>query len=1286
MNRKTRFRRKAAISRVVAMVLCCFMLIGAAPADAVLGTGALSSAPADETNPVETFTHLEGCGDDCVTEDCGCLCHTGDELPPETGTPAPFSHTEGCEEGCDGENCTCACHPELEPSTEKSAAAHIESCGDDCEVEDCACSCHGDQPVQMEAEETAEPGTPAVEENAATHIESCGDGCEAEDCGCPCHGELPILTVEVTEPEQPKLILPDDGGQHTATGSTFTDAAPPKQIDDEEEVVPAPRRAARAARNGTGNYLDDDGDSLYVNKYAEDNGDGSYTVTLEQWTEGDMNRKPADITLVLDISGTMGEALNETVTMSAMDTSRSNGRTGGAYIILDNTGEGLNGYWLDANGNRMAPNYSNITFGGQQLDLTQFTNRASGTINVDSINRMYFEWTNVGTFENFLGKQEIVWQLKYYQQALIDGAWQNWGSSGNGSGYCVKDGSSYYRTTSFAIPPTQSHEVYYDAASGRWMGNLVINNFFNAATKEHYRQTFPLTDKFTIYKTPMYYLQDSVAKFLQESVSHDPTAANRISVVVFAGETGNAEMYGTIHDSSGTQWLGISNHTRILVDWMDLTDDSAVAIANRLKSIYPAGMTHTDDGLKLADDLVKEISTKDSSKVVVLFIDGVPNHRNVSETSDEEANFDEDTANRAIQYARDINDLGANTYSLALAGSANGAVGSESSSKFNAFLHYVSSNYPQAESMTNPGAPSYPEDGSSYYLSARAVEELDALFENLVLHITTEPVFEFGHLMVKDTVTQYFDITSVDDIKAYTQEYNGSTFVGDWKDITSQVTRTVDGNTITITDYKFDQNYVTARPRPGTENNYGRKLIVQFKITPKDEFIGGNATPTNTGDSGVYNFEGVAVDTYEEPTVNVPLAELQINAQDKNVYLLGDIPAAELLKGGTVTYRRIPTAAVPNPEGRYTVTFDENNRSNLDWQDDYAEVVRTAINAQGTELTDYTGLTEDTSFTLEATATSRYGDAQISTGRTPPSPNKNPGPNAGPTTAEDPANIYVFVPNLAFKDSIVYFGDNAPSQDDYQSKNYIAGSKDWKHGGTSHRDAVMYGSEPTLMLTYTPDGTKLQNGRIATIEDIPVRVSVGIGNTDISAYTVFAHTDCPHTDCQVRDCTWDTLKSDPLDGSPAFLLHVPTTEVLVTKTVTGGLGDRSKSFQFHVTAQKNGLSALSFMGGHENGSFTLRHGETATLTEVPVGVELAVNEETAAGYTTTVRQGDATLANGQAVTVAENMPSIDFTNDKDGTADTGIFLDSWPYLLLLTCVILGGAGFAVYWHKKRREG
>ena len=195
-----------------------------------------------------------------------------------------------------------------------------------------------------------------------------------------------------------------------------------------------------------------------------------------------------------------------------------------------------------------------------------------------------------------------------------------------------------------------------------------------------------------------------------------------------------------------------------------------------------------------------------------------------------------------------------------------------------------------------------------------------------------------------------------------------------------------------------------------------------------------------------------------------------------------------------------------------------------------------------------------------------------------------------------------------------------------------------------------------------------------------------------------------------------------------------TSNVTITKQVTGLLGDTNKEFTFNVSiTQKNGADCSAdvkaWKGSTEvslNG-FTLKHNETVTLENVPIGATITVTEVTpgehynvsATGHsdeqngsgevtftyvvvanTATASDADeadlmllsmdedtAVGADGDAVayddgtTVDKNQ--IIVTNHCGLLPDTGVLLDTLPYIVILA-VVAGGVALLML-RKRRKE-
>lgn len=145
----------------------------------------------------------------------------------------------------------------------------------------------------------------------------------------------------------------------------------------------------------------------------------------------------------------------------------------------------------------------------------------------------------------------------------------------------------------------------------------------------------------------------------------------------------------------------------------------------------------------------------------------------------------------------------------------------------------------------------------------------------------------------------------------------------------------------------------------------------------------------------------------------------------------------------------------------------------------------------------------------------------------------------------------------------------------------------------------------------------------------------------------------------------------------------------VTKNVAGNLGDREKYFAITVTLTGEGgktyAASYPVSGGSKLGNgtdplatttisvgppaiFYLKHGETLTIANLPYGVTYEVTEAdyTSDGYEAKIVFSDA--INKEIDSVAD---AVTITNTKESTVDTGIVLDSLPYVLLIAVAVVG---------------
>ena len=153
----------------------------------------------------------------------------------------------------------------------------------------------------------------------------------------------------------------------------------------------------------------------------------------------------------------------------------------------------------------------------------------------------------------------------------------------------------------------------------------------------------------------------------------------------------------------------------------------------------------------------------------------------------------------------------------------------------------------------------------------------------------------------------------------------------------------------------------------------------------------------------------------------------------------------------------------------------------------------------------------------------------------------------------------------------------------------------------------------------------------------------------------------------------------------------------IKKQVTGNLGDKDKYFTVTVTLTgENGktyANSYAVTGGKytagetikvgEPKIFELKNGDTITIANLPYGVTYTVveNDYTGdnGGYDAATYTGDT----GENAKIDGATQNVTITNNKDGSIDMGVMLDSMPYVLVLA--VVGAAVIALIAKKRRAE-
>lgn len=912
---------------------------------------------------------------------------------------------------------------------------------------------------------------------------------------------------------------------------------------------------------GTRAYADNEPDSgMKISKTATANADGSYTIMLEAFATGSTvitEQKtdiPTDIVLVIDQSGSMNDPIGG-YTYTAYRTGGYNSRNyhNDEYYPLRHNG-GSENLWHKLNNNE----YIAVSV-EQKMAYTAISGWSNRKY-YDNQNSLYClvsgEYKSVAVRrQEHLFSADEYWYTMDGQQILYttgDNGIPNFGQYAplyqsvkkytysytlNGVTTVIEesfgDGSS---------PDTQFYRRDYSSSAG----GTRLNALKNAATTFANAVAAKAAGADGDISTPA------------DNVNH------RIAVVGFAsGQYYNGTNYNygntEVFVGSNQYKYGSAAQGQYGNAFQDMNTSTGVGnVSASIGTLSADGGTLTDLGLEMGNGIFGANPIAEGEKrnrVVIVFSDGVPGW----------SGYDSNTANSAITQAETAkNTYGATVYSIGIfpgadATSAGNQNGNETE-KANWFMQQVSS---------NNGTPQSP----SYYLSAADAGTLNSIFQQISDQIETGGTTSTltSDAVVKDIISPQFTLpagTTAANITVETYACTGKNANDDYtwsnNNSTMGATASISGDQVNVTGFNFSENYVGTVTENGNTTYRGHKLVISFKVQPKAGFLGGNEVYTNTS-AGIYenNTAENPLLTFDRPTVNVPIQDVTVTAKDKNVYLKGEVTAEQLKNGATV---KVGGVALD-----LSKASDTTKPWGLEpWQTEYVDITVTVKDKDGNAIPadGLKALTDDTTYTIKVTVTPKTTGSTGSAGT--PATEK-----FGENTPA--ANIYVFKPELTFKDSTAYYGETVPANNDYSS-NYVANSEKWKNGGKYSTDdgVQMIGTKPTLDITYTPDESKLEGGKY-TKQDVPVSATVKIGTENVNEHTTFVHQDC------TTACGWENPATP---GTPAFLIHIQTCTLSITKQ--GGADN--ESYVFDVLKDGEKYSEVTVWGN-----------STETLVELPIG-------------------------------------------------------------------------------------
>ena len=909
---------------------------------------------------------------------------------------------------------------------------------------------------------------------------------------------------------------------------------------------------------GTRAYADNEPDSgMKISKTATANNDGSYTITLEAFATGSKvitEQKtdiPTDIVLVIDQSGSMKDPIGGYTYTAYRKGSGWNSRNyhNDEYYPLRHNG-GSENLWHKLNNNE----YIAVSV-EQKMVYTAISGWSNRKYH-DNQNSLYCLVS--GKYKSVTVTREV-----NYLPYTIEYSY-----TVDGKQICYTTGNSSIPNFGQYAPLYQSVKKYIYSYTLNGATTVIEESFGDGSSPDtqFYRRDYSSSagdTRLNALKNAATTFVNAVAAKAAGADGDINTPADnvnhRIAVVGFAsGQRYNGNNYNynntEVFVGSNQYRYGTAAQGQYGNAFQDMNTSTGVSNVSTSVGVLSAdGGTLTNLGLEMGNGIFGANPIAEGEKrnrVVIVFSDGVPGWNG----------YDSETANSAITQAGTAkNTYGATVYTIGIfpgadATSAGNQNGNETE-KANWFMQRVSSNtqYPQSP---------------SYYLSAADAGTLNSIFQQISNQIETGGAETTlgSETVVKDIISPYFTLpagTTASGIRIDTYACtgkDGNTYT--WSGTSggpSGATATVDGDQVSVTGFDFSENWCgTETDAQGNSTVRGNKLVISFEVSPKSGFLGGNDVITNAS-AGIYE-NGSAqtpVMTFEQPTVNVPIQDVTVTATDKNVYLLGDVTADQLKDGATVKVGDV----------ELNLSKADQNYGLEPWQTEYVDITVRVKGKDGTVVSDkLEALKEDTTYTVEVTVAPKTAG---STGSAGTAATAKIGQNI-------PANINVFKPELTFKDSQIDLGDTAV----YEEQNHGTNFKVWKHGETlsTGTGVTMIGTKPELTLSYTPSAA-------AFTQDTPVKVTVKIGETDVTEKTKFKH-----EGCNFEGCKWgqDEFKDCH------FIVHVKSFDLTIKKTGTQPI-DENQSFVFKVTKDDDSTFSMDVViQGNE--SVTIKDLEPGTYT------------------------------------------------------------------------------------------
>ncbi|MBQ2840561.1 MAG: S-layer homology domain-containing protein [Oscillospiraceae bacterium] len=386
-------------------------------------------------------------------------------------------------------------------------------------------------------------------------------------------------------------------------------------------------------------------------------------------------------------------------------------------------------------------------------------------------------------------------------------------------------------------------------------------------------------------------MQEAVNKFITETAAknasiNDTSKQHRLSIIKFAGDS-YYTAGGTVQGNTAAQNAALSanhgdnkynsntyNYTQVVKGLNAINSSNVSEYTSAVSSLDAGGATAVDYGVELAQHVLYDrtaVEIANRKEVVIVFTDGEPTHG---------SSYSGSVAAAAVNFAAGLKNAEATVYAISMESHADATVlEAPDYEDGNKFMHYLSSNFPEATASGNTINPGTGNIDSGYYMTPSGDMSLEMIFDTIVHEIGTPTITLGANATVYDHISTYFNLETgnyINDVKTYTSARKAD---GTWdtpQAAALSVTSTNDDSTIMVSGFDFDENYISAEPR--NTDNYGKKLIITIALTPDYNAIETHKADIKAGDGWVPTNNGNALveDTHDNIAARVATPSVQM--------------------------------------------------------------------------------------------------------------------------------------------------------------------------------------------------------------------------------------------------------------------------------------------------------------------------------------------------------------------------------------------------------------------------